>query len=240
MIRVSACVATFNGAPYVAQQLRSILASPRVDELLVSDDGSTDDTLQIVAALGDPRIRLLRGPRTGLIRNFEWLLSQARGEIIFLADQDDVWLPHKVETMLEALQSADLVVSDCIIVDNDMRVLQPSFQTLRQSGPGLLKNLTRNGYLGCCMAFRRSVLKYALPFPRRVPMHDWWIGLVAEHVGTVRFLQEPLLMYRRHGDNASSTSERSTAPLRRQIGWRAILAANLLWRDIASALHRLT
>jgi glycosyltransferase involved in cell wall biosynthesis len=232
------CMATYNGERHVAAQLASILQSPRVDEVLVSDDGSTDRTLEIVRGFTDPRVRLLAGPRAGVIRNFESLLGAARGEYIFLADQDDVWVPHKVDTMMAALQTADLVVSDCTVVDDDLRPLQPSFQALRHSGPGLLKNLARNGYLGCCMAFRRSVLERALPFPHPLPMHDWWIGLVAERVGTVHFLKEPLLQYRRHGGNASSTSEQSTASLGRQIAWRASLAMALLVRDLTRLTHR--
>jgi glycosyltransferase involved in cell wall biosynthesis len=226
------CMATYNGDRHVAAQLASILQSPRIDEVLVSDDGSTDRTRDIVRSCGDPRVRLLDGPRAGVIRNFESLLGAARGEYIFLADQDDVWLPHKVDSMLAALHTADLVVSDCVVVDDELRVLQPSFQALRHSGPGLWKNLTRNSYLGCCMALRRRLLAHVLPFPTQVPMHDWWIGLVAERVGTVRFLSEPLLLYRRHGGNASSTAERSTATLVRQIRWRATLVAQLFWRRV--------
>ena len=232
------CMATYNGERHVAAQLASILQSPRVGEVLVSDDGSTDRTREFVLGFADPRVRLLDGPRAGVTHNFEALLGAARGEYIFLADQDDVWLPHKVETMLAALQTADLVVSDCTVVDEDLRVLQPSFQAIRHSGPGLWKNLARNSYLGCCMAFRRRVLTHALPFPRQLPMHDWWIGLVADCIGTVRFLPEPLLQYRRHGGNASSTSERSTATLARQIAWRATLAIHLLGRCVAATPGR--
>jgi glycosyltransferase involved in cell wall biosynthesis len=232
------CMATYNGERHVAAQLASILQSPRVDEVLVSDDGSTDRTREIVRSLADPRVRLLEGPRAGVIHNFESLLCTARGEFIFLADQDDVWLPHKVDTMLAAMQTADLVVSDCQVVDDALHLLQPSFQAARRSGPGLWKNLVRNSYLGCCMAFRRRVLARALPFPRRVPMHDWWLGLVAECAGTVCFLPEPLLLYRRHGGNASSTSERSTASLARQIHWRSTLAAHLVWRNFGPTTGR--
>lgn len=229
----SVCMTTFNGERHIAAQLASILQSPRVGEVLVSDDGSTDRTLEIVRSFADPRIRVLQGPRAGLIRNFESVLGAARGEYIFLADQDDVWSGRKVDAMLHALQNADLVVSDCTVVAADLQHLHPSFFALRGSGPGLLKNLARNSYLGCCMAFRRSVLERALPFPPDVPMHDWWIGLVAERFGSVRFLAEPLLQYRRHGGNASSTAERSTAAWRRRFTWRISLVAHLLWRGFA-------
>jgi hypothetical protein len=211
---ISVCVPTFNGAPYIAAQLASILRSPRVSEVLVSDDGSTDGTLDVLRAIGDARVQVIDGPRRGLIRNYEALLARARGEFVFLADQDDVWLPEKVETMVAHLENADLVVSDCTVTDVDLAVVNPSFFALRRSGPGLLRNLLRNSYLGCCMAMRRDLLRHALPFPERLPMHDWWLGLVGETFGRVAFIPE----------NSCSTA--ATAPtcrpppaLRKPRGW---------------------
>lgn len=227
---ISVCLAAFNGERHIAEQLRSILAAPQVGEVIVSDDGSTDRTAAIVAALDDPRLRLVRGPGRGLIANFESLLRQARGELVFLSDQDDVWLPGRVEAMAAALQKADLVVCDCRVVDEALHELQPSFFRARGSGPGFWRNLLRNSYLGCCMAFRRSLLERVLPFPPAIPMHDWWIGLVAERSGRVCFLDLPLTLYRRHGGNASTTAGRSTAPLRRQLGWRVTLLKALVRR----------
>ncbi|MEP6502256.1 MAG: glycosyltransferase family 2 protein [Betaproteobacteria bacterium] len=227
---ISVCIASFNGEKYIEEQMRSILCSERVGEVIVSDDGSRDRTREIVAAIDDPRIRLVDGPRAGLIRNFENALRQARGDYIFLADQDDVWLPGKVDTMMAALAEVDVAVSDCRVVDADLNVLSPSFFRIRHSGPGLVKNLLRNSYLGCCMAFRRPVLAASLPFPANIPMHDWWIGLVAERTARVRFIDVPLLHYRRHGGNASPTSQRSHASRRTQIAWRISLLRALLVR----------
>ena len=231
---ISVCMATYNGAEFVEEQLRSILASPRVVEVIVSDDGSTDATLARIAALSDPRVRVVAGPRAGLIRNFENALSQARGDVVFLADQDDVWLPQKVDVVLQALENADVVVTDCNVVDARLNVIEPSFFRQRGSGPGFARNLLRNSYLGCCMALRRSVLDRALPFPASLPMHDWWIGLVAERSARIVFVATPLTLYRRHGANASSASQRSRASLRVQLQWRlslvrALLARGLLW-----------
>jgi len=236
---VSVCVASFNGERHIASQLQSILASQRVGEVLVSDDGSSDGTLEIVKGLGDPRIRLIRGPRAGLIRNFEHLLREARGELIFLADQDDVWFDDKVEVMLEGLTRADLVISDCRVVDESLNTIHPSFFALRRSAPGLLRNLLRNSYLGCCMAMRRSVLDRALPFPEDLPMHDWWLGLVAQAFGRVLFIDRPLMQYRRHATNASTTSQASTASLRLRLAWRVTLAFHLVRRRMrgAAATH---
>lgn len=225
----SVCLACYNGGRFIGEQIRSILASPQVSELLVSDDGSTDDTLQALAGIEDRRLTILRGPGRGAAANFEFLLGQATGQFIFLSDQDDVWLPGKVDATLRALEHADLVVSDCAVVDSELKVIEPSFFKVRRSGPGLLRNLWRNAFLGCCMAFRRDVLAYALPFPRRVPMHDWWIGLMASRKGRVLFLDEVLTLYRRHGANATYAVV-SHAPLAQRLRWRLAIGAALLSR----------
>lgn len=224
---ISVCLAAYNGEKHIGAQMASILASPRVTELLVSDDGSTDGTRAAVAAVGDPRVRLLAGPGRGVIRNFEFLLGQASGTRIFLADQDDVWLERKVDAMMLALEEADLVISDCAIVDAQLNVVTPSFFAARGSGPGLVKNFLRNSFLGCCMAFRREVLDYVLPFPASVPMHDWWIGLMASRKGRVRFLDEVLVLYRRHAANATYAVV-SEASLLQQLSWRLRMMGALL------------
>lgn len=227
---ISVCLAAFNGGRHIEAQVASILASPRVTELLVSDDGSTDGTQGVIAALSDPRIKLMAGPRRGVIANFEHLLGQASGRYIFLSDQDDVWLERKIDTMLPQLEMADLVVSDCSIVDDNLAVIMRSFFETRGSGPGVLKNLFKNSFLGCCMAFRREILEYVLPFPKTVPMHDWWIGLMVNRKGRVRFIDDILVLYRRHGAN-TTYSVVSQASLLQQLRWRLAMLGALLSRS---------
>jgi len=226
---ISVCLAAFNGAKYIEAQVRSIISSPRVTELLVSDDGSTDTTLEVLAAIPDRRLKVLAGPRRGVVANFESLLARASGDIIFLSDQDDVWLDGKVDIMLAALEHADLVVSDCSIVDEQLRVRVRSFFEARHSGPGTLKNLWRNSYLGCCMAFRRQILDYVLPIPKAVPMHDWWIGLMVNRKGRVRFIDDILVLYRRHGANSTYAVD-SQASLLLRLRWRLNMMGALLSR----------
>lgn len=227
---ISVCIPTFNGALYIGEQLESILASPLVTEVIVSDDGSSDNTVEVVKSYKDARIKLVQGPRVGLVSNYELLLSLASGEYIFLADQDDVWMSDKVEVMLAHLRDVDLAVCDCTVVDAQLNLLYPSFFVLRHSGPGLVRNLLRNSYLGCCIAMRRELLVYALPFPRHLPMHDWWLGLVAETFGRATFISQTLMMYRRHGGNASPTTERSRVAWGTRLYWRAILLSALIRR----------
>jgi glycosyltransferase involved in cell wall biosynthesis len=233
---ISVCLATYNGKNYVREQLRSVLAQLGPgDEVVVSDDGSTDDTLAVIASLDDPRLRLLNGGRRlGVVKNFERALQAARGDTIFLCDQDDVWLPGKVERCQAVLADCLLVVTDCTVVDGELKSLSPSFFRLRRSRPGLLHNLWKNSYLGCCMAMRRTVLEAALPFPANIAMHDWWIGLVAERMGRVRFLDETLSLYRRHGGNASQATMRSTVSLITRLRWRVGMVRHLLARHRAN------
>lgn len=222
------CVAAYNGERFISQQINSILASPLVTRVIVSDDGSFDGTVAVLKSIDDRRLTLLRGPGQGLIRNFEFLLQQVTEDYVFLSDQDDVWDSKKVQIALERLQSVDLVVSDCLVVDENLSTIHPSFFGLRNSGPGIVKNISRNTYLGCCMAFRSEVLKYVMPFPVNLPMHDWWIGLSVEMLGRVAFIDEKLVFYRRHGKNVSSTAEPSNHPWRIRVKWRLWLVYYLV------------
>lgn len=228
---ISVCLASYNGEAYILEQVSSILGQLSAeDEVIVSDDGSNDSTLEKVRGFNDPRIRLLHGPRQGLVANFQNAILHARGDIIVLSDQDDVWLPGRLENVVPCLRVHDLVVCDCTVVDRDLNLISPSFYRLNNSGPGLLKNFTRNSYQGCCMAFRKSVLELALPFPVNIPMHDWWLGLVAELYGSVFFLHQPGLLYRRHDANQSSTAQVSRVGLLAQIRWRLGLIIALISR----------
>lgn len=226
---ISVCMATYNGESFIKEQINSIL--PQLDsndELLISDDGSTDQTISLINSYKDDRIKIINGPQKGLIKNFESAIKKSRGEIIFLADQDDVWMPDKVNKMSSHLKNYDLVVSDCRVTDNNLNQIHESFFVLRGSRSGLTKNLIKNSYLGCCIAFRRNLLKKALPFPENIPMHDWWLGLVAEAYYNSCFIKEPLLLYRRHGNNNSPTSEKSKTGIMQMIHWRITLLVNIV------------
>ena len=228
-------MATYNGEPFIGRQLRSILEQlGSQDEVIVSDDGSTDKTLAIVGSFADSRIRIFKNEgRKGPVGNFENALRQASGQYIVLADQDDEWLPGKLTSVQKALQTADLVLTNCRVVDQHGTIIWPSFFVHRGSRPGFIKNLLKNSYVGCCMAFRRDVLAYALPFPAYIHMHDWWIGLLVEAKGNVAFLAEPMINYVRHGNNASPTGE-SGYGLYRQIINRLMMITNLIPRLLTS------
>jgi glycosyltransferase involved in cell wall biosynthesis len=202
---VSVCMATFNGANFISEQIESILQQLDAgDELIISDDGSTDDTIDIIKYYNDKRVKLFVDyqPRN-LIRNFGYALSKAKGDYIFLCDQDDVWFLNKVEVCTSLLKDYDLVVSDCLIVDDGLNSKDGSYIKFLNAGPGLFKNLKKNTFLGCCMCFKKSMLNLLLPFPKDIPMHDIWIGFVASLFGKVKFEEQMLVMYRRHNETVT-------------------------------------
>lgn len=229
---ISVCMATCNGERFVEQQIASILCQlDEGDELVISDDGSTDATLRIIAAFDDRRIRLLSGSSFGSpLLNFNHALQQVRHPYIFLADQDDIWFPDKVTTVAKHLERYDMVVSDCILINAEGTVLAESFFQLRGTRPGLVANFVKNSYLGCCMAFRRELLELALPIPPQAAMHDIWLGMIAECYGTIYFCNDKLIKFRRHGATSSSTAGKSRNTMLTRCNMRLQLAASLIKR----------
>ena len=215
---VSVCMATFNGGKHVREQVDSILAERQAqDELVVSDDGSTDDTLQILRSYGSS-LRIVGAKRAGgVVRNFSRALEHARGELILLADQDDYWLPGRLQRLRDELGSCELVYSNAWVVDEQLQSSGVTLFDQLRPAPGFWRNLVRtSSFVGCCMAFRRSLLDRVLPLPDSTPWHDWLIGLVASLRGQVRQVDTPLLLYRRHSGNVSLTGANSrNGPLRK-------------------------
>jgi glycosyltransferase involved in cell wall biosynthesis len=238
-------MATWNGARFLAEQLGTVV--PQLapgDELVIVDDASHDRTMEILECaqkeLQTAMIRLHRNQCTlGAISTFERALALGRGEILLLCDQDDYWLPGKVERIRRAFAEdavATLVLSDAQLIDGEGNMLASSLATWKPYRPGLFSNLVRNTFLGCTMAFRRSSLKYCLPFPAGTPMHDQWIGMLHIMFGKVVYLDEPLILYRRHGGNATADTHASWAQMAR---WRLNLTRNLAarWWRISGAGH---
>ena len=231
-MKLSICMATHNGARFLKEQMDSILNQLKADdELIISDDNSFDDTIEIILAYQDSRIKLLRNKKfNNPAKNFEHALASCKKDIIFLADQDDVWHLNKIKVMTEALSECDLAVSDCRIVDEHLKTIAPSFFELNKSKNGLLNNLLKSSFVGCCMAFHRHVLDKAIPFPNEVTMHDQWIGLIAQKYFNVKFIPHILVDHRRHSKNYSTTGGRSKNSLGKKVISRVKLAKMLLQR----------
>ena len=208
-IRVSVAMATYNGEKYLKEQIDSILSNlSSNDELVISDDFSNDNTRNILNEYSkrDGRIKLLDGPKQGVKQNFANAIKNCTGKYIFLSDQDDIWESDKVKKVLNCFkkQECTLVVHDAIVIDENLTVIMPSFFNYRKSGKGSIKNIWKNTYIGCCMAFDSQIKEKVLPIPNNIEMHDQWIGIMNEIYCKSFFLNDKLIKYRRHSDNVSS------------------------------------
>lgn len=220
-MKISVCMATYNGEKYIREQLESILMQLELtDEVIISDDESTDKTLEVVKSLNDSRIKIvLNQGEKGYTRNFENALKNSTGDIIFLSDQDDIWKKNKVKNMIKEFSTYDLVISDAEIVDKDLKLLNESHFNLRGVKRGFLNNFLKTRYVGACMAFKRKVLEKVLPFPenQKLCAHDYWITIVCEAFYKVKLINQPLIKYRRHENNVSNGGNKSKNTLLKKI-----------------------
>lgn len=206
---ISVCIATYNGERFIYPQIKSILSQlgPH-DEVIISDDHSEDNTVDIVRKFEDSRVRIIFNDKScrGYTKNFENALRHSQGEFIFLSDQDDIWREDKVAITMKALQRCDFTVSDANVVDENLQTIQESHFLYSGVKQGFVENFLRTRYIGACMAFHKKVLNVALPFPsnNQLCAHDYWITLVAECYFKVELIQLPLIYYRRHHSNVST------------------------------------
>jgi rhamnosyltransferase len=237
-------LSTYNGARHLAEQVDSIRTQSLADwRLLIRDDGSTDATLQVIErAMGaDSRVALWRDDRGNLgpVASFGTLLeaaAQGGARYVALADQDDVWLPDKLERELAMVRAHEgsttvdhptLVHSDLAVVDEDLRPIHASFlerQRLEHLAVDPLRRLLiQNFVTGCTTLFNRALLRTVVPVPQ-VVMHDWWLAQCAAATGTILFIPEPTVLYRQHGANvlgSRSSLQMYLAALRHPAEWWA-------------------
>ena len=229
-MKISVCMATYNGEKYIKEQLDSILCQlGEDDEVIVSDDGSTDTTLAIVQSFKDPRIKIFsdqvfRSP----IFNFENAIKQSSGDIIVLSDQDDLWAEDKIASIKQTIPTnpvwLNMYNGNCID-ENGVVVKMDLFEHLSVR-EGLFENIKKNSFIGCNIAFSRELLKYTLPFPKDIPMHDMWLGCCAYIFGEVHFFKKHIFSYRLHGKNFTSRK----VTFLQKIIWRYQLLKNLIVR----------
>jgi glycosyltransferase involved in cell wall biosynthesis len=206
---VSVAMATYNGERWLRPQLDTIYAqtwSPL--EVVVTDDASTDGTAAILAEYARSHgLRYEVSPsRLGLVRNFERAISLCRGDFIALSDQDDLWKPHKIETLVREIGDATLIygnVQEYLDLDGERKVeasFEPIVRFARVHGSGRpTRYLLAENWVVChSVLFRRDLVRHALPIPSHQPFHDGWLALVASKLGGIRFLDERLQVYRRH------------------------------------------
>ncbi|HMN28144.1 MAG TPA: glycosyltransferase [Caldilineaceae bacterium] len=224
-LTVSVAVATYNGERYIRQQLSSILGQSYLPhEIIVCDDGSTDGTTTAIRlAPESERVRLqLNAENLGFQKNFEQAITRCSGEIIALSDQDDIWLPDRLQRTVECFASdpaLDLVVTEAQIVDEQLRPFNDRLYGQRLSAlleaplqaEGLIRSLNIKG---CTIAMRARLKRYVLPIAAQTWGHDHWIAFIAATLSRIAFLPEPLMYYRRHASSAGHDI------YRRRLDWR--------------------
>lgn len=231
-MRISIAMATYNGAKYLQEQLDSFLAQTRQpDELVVCDDGSRDDTLDILERFQQQapfEVLVYKNElNLGYKKNFEKALTLCSGDMIFLSDQDDVWHKIKIERIIQEFKNHPAT----LVVVNDAEL---TISDLSRTGLTVAGQITSVGMsheqllLGCCIAFRSDLKPLILPIPHNLHGHDGWINTLANALGCRRFLPEVLQYYRRHGENTSEFVTTSTKPVRR---WH-LLKDKMKWDNL--------
>jgi glycosyltransferase involved in cell wall biosynthesis len=226
---VEILLATYNGEKFIRRQLESLLEQTSGDwKLLIRDDGSTDATVAVCrefAASQPDRIRLITsGSNLGVRGNFNRLIRQSDADYIMFCDQDDVWLPQKIERSLAAMREME---KECganvpLLVHTDSRVVNANLETIapsasrwvgRATGTHLGRVCMELPLFGHQMMINRALKDFSGAIPEGFVSWDWWYPLVATAFGRVAFVDEPLVLWRRHPAAASEVNERRVSTL---------------------------
>ena len=249
--RVDILMATYNGAAYIGEQIESLLRQThRGWSLIVRDDGSQDDTVSIVRNYAEQhrgRIRLIQtaSGALGPAGSFSVLLEASQANYVMFCDQDDVWLPTKVELSLATLQQQEtmfgpstplLVHTDLAVVNHRMHTLADSYWNYQnldpEAGCRLNRLLAQNVVTGCSVMMNRSLVDLATPIPAQAVMHDWWCALVAAAFGGIVHITTPSILYRQHLGNSIGAARWGPTT-----AWK-MFRSSLVSPDIRTSLQR--
>ena len=216
MEQIDILLATYNGEKYLKEQLDSILSQTYSNfRLLISDDCSKDGTRKILEEYEkkDDRIKVFyQENNLGYVKNFEFLLKQVKNDIYALSDQDDVWLPEKIEKTYNKLKqtNSDLVFTDLEVVNENLEMIYPSFndymlltRKIKKYKDSYLLQYLYNCITGCTLMSKKCFLDRIIPIPTssKYVIHDTWIGIIVSLYGKIEYLDEKTLKYRQHGNN---------------------------------------
>ncbi|CCH53229.1 dTDP-rhamnosyl transferase rfbG [Fibrisoma limi BUZ 3] len=228
-LKTSVALCTYNGEKFLVEQLHSLINQTQLpDELVICDDGSNDKTIEIVHKFAESApfcVRLFQNlVPLGVTYNFERAVFLCRNDIIFLCDQDDIWVPTKIERLTEFLQfnlRFQAVFSNAVLVDEygsdlkktiwDCVVFNEQIRSAWTNSYAFDISLLSNRIPGCTMAIRREFVRYVLPFPGAFVtcMHDWWLVLAATASNALMYIDEPLIAYRQHAGQKVGVTTRS-------------------------------
>jgi len=218
MHQVDILLGTYNGAIFLAAQIDSILKQSFTDwKLIIRDDGSSDETSEILLDYQSQypqKIVVLENnnENIGVILNFSQLLETSNAPYIMFCDQDDIWLPEKIELTLSEILSIEksnpniplLVHTDLKVVNTSLDILNDSYWSYQGINPNydtFNRLLIQNVITGCTVMINKQLAQLALPIPNEVIMHDWWLGLVASSFGQIHHINTPTVLYRQHDNN---------------------------------------
>ena len=223
MEKIDILLATYNGEKFVKDQIESILNQTYEDfNLIISDDASTDNTLNILEEYEkkDTRIKVFKKEKNeGLIANFEFLLKNVTSDYFMFSDQDDIWKKDKIEKSINKLKekNSGLVYTDLEIVDESLNVIYPSYWKYKKIYNKIKKYnnfeaLYLNNFVtGCTILAKSKYIKDILPLPRnsKFVLHDYWTALIISAKDKISFVEEPTIQYRQHKNNRVGSSRKS-------------------------------
>lgn len=216
---IAVLLGTYNGGRYLKELLESLLFQTINDfQLYIRDDGSTDDTIQIIQEYQQrySNITIIenKGKNAGAKKNFELLLTEVKADYYMFCDQDDVWLPNKIEVSLTKLKQLErqygdiplLVHTDLKVVDENLRTIDSSFWHYCNTQPQIVdRNIyylgVANSVTGCTIMMNDLAKQVSLPFPDKIFMHDAWIALCVKKHGQIDYIEDSTILYRQHGTN---------------------------------------
>lgn len=198
MISVVICV--YKDEMYIEQQIKSILPQLGAkDEIIVCDEkiGSRTENIINRIALEDPRVLFIEGKGKGKNYSFVNAVRHSKGDLIFVCEKGNVWLPDKVKRVKEAFsEGADLVLHNAYVTDENLNITDYSLFNKFNLKKSVIGNAKHNTFSASCICFKRPLLKYILPVPKAVANYDQWIALVALSSANVKYIDIPLIYYR--------------------------------------------
>jgi glycosyltransferase involved in cell wall biosynthesis len=216
---VSIALATYNGSRYLRAQIDSVLNQTYQNiELIISDDCSTDNTRSILKSYekSHPFIHLnFNKKNLGYLKNFEKAISLCKGDFVALCDQDDIWVPNKIDRLVEKIGNHDIIASDLSVIDSSDKIISPSLIDYQgfiipSTAEQFRFLVFRNSFTGCTMLIRQDLISESLPIPKEAIVHDWWFAIHAARRNGIKFIKEPLVKYRQHQDNAIGAKKKHT------------------------------
>ncbi len=245
-MKISVCMATYNGSLYLHKQIKSILEQlSGSDELIIVDDCSSDESVKIILSLKDPRIStlILNNKNIGVNKSFEIAILKASNEVILLADQDDIWVDGRIELMKTCFEvpGVSLAVGNSNYIDaEDNAISMPILSLKKEDSKKTLKNIIniligKSSYFGCTMAFKKEILKYIMPFPSYIESHDLWIAMACIMNKSIVHVEDIVLLRRLHGKNTSLAKR----PIIKKLWSRVILVLSLIHLASRLIVHKL-